>query len=41
MVARAIQQAQAMTPTVANPTPANPTPAPAPEAKPDTKSDIK
>jgi hypothetical protein len=34
MVARAIQQAQAMTPTVANPTPANPTPAPAPEEKP-------
>ena len=34
MVAQAIQQAQAMTPTVANPTPANPTPAPAPEEKP-------
>lgn len=35
MVAQAIQQAQAMTPTVANPTPANPTPAPAPETKPE------
>lgn len=38
MVAQAIQQAQAMTPTVANPTPANPTPAPAPETKPDNNT---
>ena len=41
MVARAIQQAQAMTPTVANPTPANPTPAPAPETKPEDKPKAK
>lgn len=41
MVAQAIQQAQAMTPTVANPTPANPTPAPAPETKPEDKPKAK